>query len=71
MVEDVALEGQGVASPSVGWAVMKSHSRGETTRVVGSLVGIDRRRRRGWSRKGTVLMALVAEEAGAICRESD
>jgi len=70
MLVVVALEEQGVASPSVAWAVLRVRSRGETTRVVGSLVGIGRRRRR-WSRRGTVLMALVAEEAGAICRESD
>lgn len=69
MLEGVALEGQVVASPSVAWAVLRVRSRGETTQVVGSLIGIDRRRRR--SRKGTALMALVAEEAGAICRESD
>lgn len=71
MLEGVALEGQVVASPSVAWAVLRVRSRGETTRVVGSLIGIDRRRRRRRSRKGTALMALVAEEAGAICRESD
>jgi hypothetical protein len=71
MVRDVADERRGVASPSVVWVVVGS--RGETMRVVGSWVGIDRgeRRRRRWSGKGTVLMALVAEEADAICRESD
>lgn len=72
MVRDVADEGRGVASPSVVWVVVGS--RGETMRVVGSWVGIDRgqqRRRRRWSGKGAVLMALVAEEADAICRESD
>jgi hypothetical protein len=80
MLEDVALESQGIASLTVAWvvllrvAVTEVRSRGETTREVGFLVGNHRRRRR-WrrrrSRKGTVLLALVAEEADAICRESD
>jgi hypothetical protein len=53
---------------------MRALTRGETTQVVGSWVGVDRRRRRRWRRcsgMATVLLAPVAAEAGAICRESD
>ena len=54
--------------------MMRALARGETTRVVVSLFGVDRRRRRRRRRcsgMATVLLAPVAVEAGAICRESD